>query len=114
MSSKVTGGRASDKIYQSDVPQFEGLQQAVLASLHDDFDDSALALTNTVWNTRDIDPVLIQDPFAIFEFGPDEDWFKEPDTDDCGATWGAPPCSRQSGWESTVVSLALRRLAQSA
>ena len=98
MSSKVTGGRDSDKIYEFDVPQFEGLQQAVLASLHDDFDDSALALTNTVWNTRDIDPVLRQDPFAIFEFGPDEDWFKEPDTDDCAAARGALPCTpRQSG-----------------
>ena len=110
MSSKVTGGRDSDKIYEFDVPQFEGLQQAVLASLHDDFDDSALALTNTVWNTRDIDPVLRQDPFAIFEFGPDEDWFKEPDTDDCAAARGALPCTpRQSGWESTVVSSALSR-----
>ena len=55
---KVTGGSVLDRLDEFDVLQFDGLQQAVLASLHDDFDDSALELTCTAWNTSNIDPAL--------------------------------------------------------
>ena len=108
LSSIATGGRDSDRIDEFDVPQFEGLQQAALASLHDDFDDSVLELTRTARNTSDTVLVRSQDPFAIFEFGPDEDWFKEPDKDDRAEVRGVPSSTpRQLGWEATVVSSVL-------